>query len=199
MGYQEANLMQVEWSNKGPNLWTVSEFVIPTVQGVATYQIPQQTIMVLNATIGTVASDGTQTEIVITSLSRTEYASYPIKTTQGRPTSYWFDRLIAPTITLWPVPDNVYNLNVWLFSQVQDASVQGAGSFQIPYRWLDAACAGLAWRLARHYAPPELEQLRKQDYEGVPGLHKGAYQIAADQDTEDTSLYLVPALSGYYR
>lgn len=190
--------MQVEWSNKGPNLWTVSEFVIPAVQGTATYSIPPQTIMVLNMTRGTVASDGTETEITMTSLSRTEYVSYPIKTIQGPPVSYWFDRLIASSITLWPVPDNSYNINVWLFSQVQDADVSGATQFQVPYRWLDAACAGLAWRLARHYAPPEVEMLRKQDYLG-DGMHKGVYQIAADQDVEDTSLYLVPALSGYYR
>jgi hypothetical protein len=44
------------------------------------------------------------TDRLIFPISRSEYAAYPDKTTQGTPTVFWFDRLIAPTFTLWPVP-----------------------------------------------------------------------------------------------
>lgn len=195
----EANLLQAEWANKGPTLWTVDTVVTPTVVGTATYPVPPETIMILNVTRGILNGDGTETDIVISPLSRQEYFSYPNKTTPGPPTSFWFDRQISPTITLWPVPDDVYNLNVQRFRQIQDANIGAAGNFQIPYRWLDAACAGLAFRLARHYAT-NLEMQRKIDYEGNKAMGmRGAYDIAADQDVEDSSLYILPALSGYYR
>jgi len=195
----EANLLQVEWSNRGPTLWTIDTVVTPTVAGTATYPVPATTIMVLNVSRGILNSDGSETDIVLSPLSRQEYFSYPNKATLGSPTSYWFDRQIAPTITLWPVPDDVYNLNVQRFRQVQDANVAAAGNFEVPYRWLDAAAAGLALRLSRHYAT-NLEQQRKIDYEGNKAMGmKGAYDHAADQDVEDASLFILPALVGYYR
>ena len=198
-GYMEANLMQAEWSNRGPTLWTVDTVTTPTVAGTATYSVPAATIMILNVTRGIILNDGTETDIVITPLSRQEYFSYPNKSTPGPPTSYWFDRTISPTITLWPVPDDVFNLNVQRFRQIQDADMAAAGNFEIPYRWLDAACAGLALRLSRHYAT-NLEQQRKIDYEGNKAMGmKGAYDHAADQDTEESHLYILPALIGYYR
>ena len=192
----EANLMQAEWSNRGPNLWTVDDKIVPCVSGQAIYSVPQETVMVLDVTIGTdpLGSDGLPfNEIRITSLSRSDYMSYPNKSNPGRPTSYWFDRLIAPTITLWPVPDAsiAYYLHYYRFRQIQDAVMSGAGNFETPYLWLDAACAGLSHRLSRHFAPA-LEQMRKQDA-------AEAYKIAADQNVEDAPLRISPMLSGYYR
>jgi hypothetical protein len=116
---------------------------------------------------------------------------YPNKNKIGRPTSYWFDRQISPVINLWPVPDQVYNLHVWGFYMLQDASLRNATNFQIPMLWLDAACAGLAHRLSRHYAQ-DLEGPRKVDY-------KEAYEIAATQNVEDSAVYIVPMLAGYFR
>jgi len=52
-------------------------------------------------------------------------------------------------------------------------------------------CAGLAYRLARIYAPA-LEDKRKTDY-------MEAWQIAADSDLENTPVRIIPRLSGYYR
>jgi hypothetical protein len=164
----------------------------------AQYTVPGNTIMVLDVTIGTAPLPLTN-EIRITSLSRSEYMSYPNKTQPGRPTSYWYDRLISPYITLWPVPDSStsYYLHYFRFRQVQDAALNSATNMEVPYRWLDAATAGMAVRLARHFAPA-LVQTLKMDYDN-PNPPRGAYQIAAEQDTEDSNLSLVPGLSGYYR
>jgi len=187
--WMEANLMQVEWSNRGPNLWKVSEAIYPTVPGVATYSIPSTVIMVLNVTIGAGTYPEEQ-ELTLTTITRQEYTMQPNKATQARPTSFWFDRLISPTITLWPTPDQVYNLHVWSFGQQFDAVQRGAMQLDVPYRWLDAACAGLSARLAVHYAQ-DLEAARKT-------MSDDAYRIAATQDTEDGSIYLLPMVQGYY-
>jgi len=187
--WMEANLMQSEWSNRGPNLWKVSEQLFDTVPGVATYVIPSTAIMVLNVTIG-IGDYPDEQELTITPMTRQEFTMQPNKATQSRPTSYWFDRTIAPTITFWPTPDMVYHVHVWSYYQQFDAIMRASMQQDIPYRWLDAGAAGLAWRLARHYAT-DLEAQRKGDY-------TEAYQYAATQDTESGSIYFLPMLSGYF-
>jgi hypothetical protein len=188
----EANLMQQEWNNRGPNLWTQDDnpIVITCVPGQATYPVDGITVMVTNVTIG----QGTmpyQQELTITPVSRQMYSMYPNKQEQGRPTVYWFDRLISPTITLWPVPDTAYSLNLWRFRRIQDAKLANAGALELPPLWLDAACAGLSYRLAIHYAP-DLEDKRKVQA-------KEAYEIAATQNTEDSPIYIMPQLDAYWR
>jgi hypothetical protein len=73
---------------------------------------------------------------------------------------------------------------------MQDANLSGGETPDIPYRWLDALCAGLSHRLARIYAPT-LEQLRKADADE-------AWKVAATQDTENVPLVLAPNLRSYY-
>jgi hypothetical protein len=188
----EANLMQQVWNNQGPNLWTQDNLpiVIDCVAGTATYPIPSNTVMVTNVTIG----QGTmpyEQELTITPVSRQMYSMYPNKQQQGRPTVYWFDRLLSPVITLWPVPDTDYSLNIWRFRIMQDAVLANAGSFEMPVLWLDAACAGLAARLAVHYAQDLEDKRIKQAAD--------AYKIAATQNVEDAPLYILPQLEGYFR
>lgn len=187
--WMEANLLQVEWSNKGPNLWTVSEQVFDTVPGVASYPLPSTGIMVLNVTIGT-GDPPNEQELTITPMTRQEYTMQPTKGTQGRPTSYWYDRTISPTITFWTTPNDVYHVHVWSYGQQQDAIMRSAMQLQIPYRWLDAACSGLAYRLATHYAQ-DLEVVRQAQA-------KQAYDDAAKQDTEGGNLYFLPMIQNYY-
>jgi hypothetical protein len=188
MATLEANLMQAEWSNRGPNLWTVDEQEVDTVAGFATYTVDPSTIAVLEVTLGT-GNPPNETEILLTSISRTEYMAYPNKDLHGRPTVYWYDMLIAPTITLWPVPDQVYRLHFTRYRQQQDATMRGAGNLETPYRWLDAACAGLAARLAMHYAPA-LEAQRAAQAER-------AYNFAASRDKENAPLFISPMIEFY--
>lgn len=44
------------------------------------------------------------TDIFLWPISRNDYAFQPNKEEQGRPTTFWFNRAIYPTITVWPVP-----------------------------------------------------------------------------------------------
>jgi len=187
--WMEANLMQVEWSNRGPNLWKVSEEVFDTVSGQATYPIPSTAIMVLNVTVG-MGNPPNEQELTITPMTRQEYTMQPNKAIQARPTSFWYDRALAPTITFWPTPDQVYHIHVWSYGQQMDAVQRAAMQLEVPYRWLDAACAGLAARLAVHYAPA-LEMQRKSQSDS-------AYQIAATQDTEAGSIYFLPMVETYF-
>jgi hypothetical protein len=183
-----ANYMQIAWSNDGVTLWTVDLQTVPLVQGTPTYSVPSNTVMVLDLYINNGSSNR-----LITPLSRTDYASLAEPLQQGFPTSFWFDRLIAPTLTLWPVPDGsaTYTMSYYRYRQIQDANPQQGGNAEIPWLWLDAFAAGMAHRLARHYNPA-LEDRRKVDY-------TEAYALAAKQGVENVPLYFSPGLSSYYR
>jgi hypothetical protein len=190
---RELNFLFASWSNNSPNLWEVVLRSQALTQGTATYSVNANTIMVLDAYISLNQGTSQQTDRYIAPISRTNYASFANKQTQGEPTSYWFDRLIAPSITLWPVPDGngPYMLNYYCCTQMQDASLPSGETPDVPYRWFDAIVAGLAYRLARIYAPP-MEKDRKADA-------MEAWTIAAAQDTENVAFTLAPGLGGYYR
>ena len=42
------NLLTIEWSNRGINLWTIEEGLIPLTQGQITYDLPADTIDLLD-------------------------------------------------------------------------------------------------------------------------------------------------------
>jgi hypothetical protein len=183
------NMMLSRWSNQGVNLWAVDLVTEPLIQGQTTYAVDGNTVMVLDAY--TTTSSGI--DRVIMPISRTEYASYPNKTQQGFPTSYWYDRLVSPTLTLWPVPDgsSATILKYYRVRQVQDSNLQNGENVEIPYRWLEAFADGLTYRLARIWAP-EMAQLLK-------GQADESYQIAAEQDVEVVNTYISPMIGGYFR
>lgn len=188
----ETNLLQVQWANLGPLLWTVDLQTVSLVQGTATYSVPSSTVMMLDVYISMPNGDGSTSDRIIWPFSRTEYASTPDKAQQGAPTSFWFDRLISPTFTLWPVPDGSEpTLSYYRFSQIQDAVATNATNPQLPYLALDAYVAGLAHRLARIYKP-EIEAQREADA-------TKALNTFLTQFTENVPLYIGPATSTYWR
>lgn len=188
-----ANMMQVNWANRGVNLWAVDLQTVPLVQGQATYTVPSNTVVVLDAYMQIINGSGTPTNRIILPISRSEYANYPNPTQQGFSTTFWFDRLISPTITLWPVPDgtSAQNLCYYRVRQIQDVGFTGGQNAEIPFRWLEAFADGLAYRLAKVWAPALVM--------GLKAVADESYSIAATQDVETAQQYITPQLNGYYR
>jgi hypothetical protein len=188
-----ANLMLARWSNQGVNLWAVDLITTPLVSGTATYPVDANTVMILDAYMAT--TSGTQEiDRIILPVSRTEYASYPNKEQEGFPTVYWFDRLLSPTITLWPVPNTTtgpQELKYYRVRRLQDANLSGAQEVEIPYLWMEAFAYGLAARLAMVWAPEKVALMKPFADE--------AYDIAASQNVEQAQQYISPQLAGYFR
>jgi hypothetical protein len=186
----EMNLALVKFNNLQPNLWTVDLQTFPMVQGTATYSVPAETTMVLDLFI---RYSSPAVDRYLQPISRTEYAAIAVKTSQGFPSQYWFDRLISPTLTFYLVPDGAFTYTVFYYRvrQIQDAVVTGGFNIEVTYRFLDALTSDLAHRLARIYKP-EMEQARKADRDE-------AWLLAAAQDTENVPLYIYPGLGGYFR
>ena len=187
-----SNLMLASWSNQGVNLWAVDLITTPLVQGQSTYSVDANTVMILDAYI-TIQQGVSQTDRIILPVSRTEYASYPNKQQQGFPTVYWFDRLLSPTITLWPVPDGgeATDLKYYRVRRLQDSEFTSGQQVEIPYLWLDAFAYGLAHRLAEIWQPAVADRLKARADE--------SYNIAAAQNVEQAQQYISPQIQGYFR
>lgn len=184
------NYILAELSNLTPNLWEVGLQSAPLLQGSATYTVAAETVMILDLYI---SYGSPTTDRYLYPLSRTEYASIPNKTTHGFPNQFWFDRLISPTITFWPVPDGngPYVCKYYSVRQTQDAVMANGLTVEIPYRFLDAYTAGVAWKLSELYAPQLEDKLFSR--------YTRSLQIATTQDVENVDLFVTPSLSGYYR
>jgi hypothetical protein len=92
------NLMTIEWQNKGINMWTIDEGYINLIQGQATYDLPADTIDLLEHVIRTgQGSVSTQSDLTITRISVSTYATIPNKLQQARPIQMWFQRLDGST------------------------------------------------------------------------------------------------------
>jgi hypothetical protein len=188
-----SNMMLARWSNQGVNLWAVDLITTPLVTDQATYSVDANTVMILDAYVQSDDS-GANIDRIILPVSRTEYASYPNKEQQGFPTVFWFDRLLSPTVTLWPVPntDNgPQSLKYYRVRRLQDSNLQNGQQVEIPYLWLEAFAYGLAYRLAQIWSPAIAQTIKPMADE--------SYQIAADQNVETAQQYISPMISGYYR
>ena len=186
-----ANMLLGRWSSQGVNLWCVDLESIPLVQGTATYSVPANTVVMLDAYV-VQNTGGAAINRLILPISRSEYASYPNPEQQGFPTTYWFDRLLSPTVTLWPVPDGSQtSFDYYRVRQIQDSNFTSGQQVEIPYYFLEAFAFGLAQRLAMVWAPDKVPLLKP--------LADESYDIASRQNIETAQQYISPMVSSYFR
>jgi len=175
------NLMFADWANRGVNLWTVQQGTATLVQGTATVTLTADVVDVLEMVL---RRDGTDYEIE--RISRGEYITLPDKTTQGRPSQFWFNKQIDPIINLWAVPENSTDQIVYYYVQrIEDADAL-VNTTDMPFRFYPCMVAGLAYYLAMKRAP-QLVQLLKTVYEEE-------FQRAADEDEDRVPLKLQPSI-----
>ena len=182
------NLMTIEWQNRGINLWTIDEGIVNLTQGTGQYDLPADTIDLLEQVIRTNAGNAaTQSDLTISRISVSTYASIPNKLTQGRPIQVWIERLRDnPRINVWPVPDNNnYVFKYYRLRRIQDAG-NGAETADMNFRFLPCLVAGLAYHIAMKVPElaPRIEML-KQEYEAQ-------FILAAGEDREKTPFRFVP-------
>ena len=192
------NLLFADWANRGINLWTVEEGQISLVQGQETYNLPVDTVDLLEQVIRTDAgSTSNQSDLTISRISVSTYATIPNKLTQGRPIQMWINRQSGavtptganpPTINVWPTPDNAqpYTFVYWRLRRIQDAGVGSTATQDIPFRFLPCLTAGLSYYLALKIpdALPRLQVLKD--------MYDEAWELAAGEDREKAPDRLVP-------
>lgn len=182
------NLLFADWANRGINLWTLDSGTINLVPGTATYVLPADTVDLLDHVIRTGAgSSATQADLTITRIAEPTYASIPNKLQQARPIQVWVQRLNTPQITVWPMPDasQSYQFVYWRLRRIQDAG-SGANTMDMPFRFLPAFIAGLAYYLALK-VPGGIDRLQILQQQYVD-----AWQAASDEDRDKAAVRFVP-------
>jgi hypothetical protein len=190
------NLLTIEWANRGINLWTIEQGSIPLVQGTATYDLPVDTIDLLDHVVRT-GTGANQTDINISRISVSTYSTIPNKNAQGRPIQVWINRqsgatepttgIAYPTINVWPTPDqnSYYTFVYWRLRRIQDAG-NGTTTQDIPFRMLPCLVSGLAYYLSMKLpdAMPRIAMLKD--------AYEEQWAMASSEDREKASLRLAP-------
>tara|TARA_R110000822_G_scaffold20344_15_gene65341 strand:+ start:273 stop:962 length:690 start_codon:yes stop_codon:yes gene_type:complete len=187
------NLLTIEWQNRGINMWTIDDGTINLVKGQTTpYDLPADTIDLLEHQIRTGNGNAaTQTDLTISRISVSTYASIPNKLAQGRPIQLYIERLRdAPKVNVWPIPDNNdYVLYYWRMRRIQDAG-NGAETADMNFRFFPCLVAGLAYYIAMKL--PDMTDRVPM----LKSIYDEQFQMAAGEDREKTSARFVPRI-GY--
>jgi hypothetical protein len=190
---RSTNIMMAEWANRGINMWTIEQGSIPMNTGTATYNLPADTVDLMEHVIRTGAGNSSaQADLTITRISVSTYATIPNKLSQARPIQVYIDRKQAiPTITVWPIPDQgttaspYYTFVYWRLRRIDNIDT-GSNTADVNFRFLPCLTAGLAYYVAMKI--PEGAQrldMLKTEYEYQ-------WQLAASEDREKAADRFVP-------
>jgi len=180
------NLLTAEWANRGINLWTIDEGTVSLTSGTSNYNLPADTIDLIEQVIRT-GTGQNQQDINITRISASTWGTIPNKNATGRPIQVWINRQASqPQINVWPAPDNnSYTFVYWRLKRIEDAG-NGVTTQDIPFRFLPCLVAGLAFYLSMKLPGAEMRtQMLKNEYEEQ-------WLLASTEDREKADLRLAP-------
>jgi len=175
------NLMFADWANRGINMWTVEQGTIHLTQGQAEETLLPDVVDVLEIVLRR-----NNTDYEVQRISRGDYVTLPNKTTQGRPSQFWFNRQINPVINLWAVPENSTDQLIYYYVQrIEDAGAY-TNTTDMPFRFYPCMVAGLAYYIAMKRSPDRLQLLKS--------VYEEEFQRAADEDEDRVPLKLQPSI-----
>lgn len=180
------NLITAEWANRGINLWTIEQGSVALTQGTITYNLPTDTIDLIEQVIRT-GTGSNQQDININRISAPTYGVIPNKNATGRPIQVWINRQVTqPIINVWPTPeDNSYTFVYWALRRIEDAG-NGVNTQDIPFRFLPCLVAALAFYLSLKIPDAgDRTQFLKQEYEEQ-------WTLASTEDREKSDLRIAP-------
>lgn len=187
------NILFQEWANRGINLWTVTADQITLVQGQGTYDLPDDCVDIIEHVIRqNEGSQYNQTDLVIPRIALPTYAAIPNKLATGRPVQVYVNRQApTPQINIWPTPNQSgYIFYYWYLRRIDDAGQSGANTVELPFRFVPAIIAGLAYYLALK-SPESMDRIGM-----LKQMYDEAWDQAAREDRDKSPVRFVP-LAGY--
>lgn len=176
------NLLFLDWANRGLNLWTIEQAVLPIVQGDNEVALPLDTVNVLTAVIRD-PSTSPSIDITIDRISRAEYLNVPNKTTEARPAQFYIERTNTPKVYLYPAADKAYSLVYYRIRRIQDAG-DYTNTTDVNFRFLPCMVAGLSYYLSLKFAPDRVGALKQ--------IYEEEFARAAAEDRDTASFFIVP-------
>ena len=166
----------------GETITGSSSSATTTTTSTASLEDTQSTIDILSGVIRRDSSD-----IAITRISRDDYLNIATKSTKGRPTQFYVDRLITPVVKVWPTPENSTDQFIYdRLVRIDDADTS-VNTVEVPFRFYPCLAAGLAYYISLKRAPERIQILKT--------LYEEEFLRAAEEDRDKASLVLVPTYS----
>ena len=202
------NILFQEWGNRGIHYWEIGSTNLDLVEGQAEYIFYRSSDDGTSATTSptnglygfsditeasfrqnysTPTASTDQADLPLTKVDRSTYAAFSNKAVKGTPSQYWVQRFIdRTTMTIYPTPNSTAAsnfINLYYVSRVKDAGAY-TNVGDIPYRFVPAMVAGLAFYLAQKWALDRVQQLKL--------FYEDELQRALQEDGSPSSTYISP-------
>lgn len=123
------------------------------------------------------------TSIPMKGIGRDSYMGLPTNSQTGTSNTYWLNRIQTPTLNVYPVPDNSYQL--FVYNRVR--YIQDLGDFinslDTVQAFLEPLAAGLACKVAEKFKPERVPQLK--------AFADEVYLKAGRENTENVDLHVI--------
>jgi len=136
-----------------------------------------------------------QQVIPLARLNRDDYWSLPNKQFPSeRSLQYWFSRTIDPSMYLWPVPNNDFQM----FQLIIEREMQDIGSLTnelyVPNRWIGSIQSTLSHKLALQLPGVDLNRVQY-----LENIAKQLENDASQEERDKSPIYFQPNISYYTR
>jgi len=134
-----------------------------------------------------------QQVIPLSRLNRDDYWNLPNKQFPSqRSLQYWFDRTIEPSMYLWPVPNNDFQM----FQLVVEKQMEDVGSLTnqiyVPDRWISCIQKQLSHSMSLQLPGVDLPRIQY-----LEGQAEKAFLQASEEDRDKSPIYFTPAIRYY--
>ena len=161
------NLMLAEWANRGLNQWTVEQATQTVTEGQTDYTLNANIVDILDCSLRR-NTNGTDLDLQMSRISRSEYLNIPTKSTKSRPSQFFLDKLNTPVLKIWPSPEN--STDILVFNKIvrMDDADKPTNTMDMPFRFYPCFAAGLAYYIAIKKAPDRailLKEMYEEEFE----------------------------------
>ena len=183
------NIMLAEWANRGLNQWTIEQTTQTVTKGTNQYTLNSNVIDILDCSFRR-DTDGTNLDLQMTKISRSEFLNIPTKSTQARPNQFFLDKQVSPVLNIWPTPEN--STDVLVFNKLvrMDDADTAINTMDMPFRFFPCFAAGLAYYIAIKKAPDRVGMLKQ--------MYEDEFERALSQDEDSASFRIAPYLRHGY-
>ena len=182
---RSVNIMLAEWANRGLYQWTITQRTQALTSGTRTYTLSADVIDILSAVV-----TRSSTDFSLTRVSRDDDLNIPNKATTGRPTQFFLDRQVTPSLRLWPTPENSTDVVVYnALTRIDDADT-AINTLDVPFRFYPCLAAGLAYYLSIKRAPNRTQMLK--------AMYEEEFERAMGEDRDRSSFTVTPEYA-YFR
>lgn len=146
-------------------------------------------------TVRQIVFSTSQQVIPLSRLNRQDYWNLPNKQFPSvRSLQYWFDRQIEPSMYLWPVPNNDFQM----FQLVVEKQMEDVGSLTnqiyVPDRWINCVQKQLSHSMSLQLPGVDLNRVQYLEAQA-----QKAYNDASQEERDKSPIYFQPNISYYTR